>query len=184
MQQYAFVQFGLQAYVIDSQEMESVELGEQHVVDGPGLDVQSSPIRICYGAYIGQHGCVSEQVDKDLFAAIGHWLGHLDGPTCHLIALQDVIACGPMHGDHAYRLAFAAAIQAPQEVLMRIDLQQKRALTAFVRSKNCSPTDNILNRSGLFAFTAQAGAAADVQLASWRGLVDHERARYAASKVS
>ncbi len=181
--QYAFIELGLQAYLIDSQEMESVNMGEQLVVDGPRLDEQSSRIRVCYGVYIGQHGLPADQVEKDMLDSVGHWMGYLDGPTCHLIALQGVVACGSIPGEHAHRLAFAAAIQAPPEVLMRIGLQEPRALTAFVRSKNCSPIDNVLNRSGVFAFCAQVTDPADVRLANWLDVVDREKARYAASKV-
>jgi hypothetical protein len=183
--QYALMEVQGKSYLVDANEMQAVEFhGPENIADSPKPDEQASALILCYGAYLPQPGVTYEKALFDLLGAKGTWLGTIAESICHLIAVQDVRALGIVKVAGQTRIPFAILIQAHPAITDKIKGDDALAITGFVRYGNMSPSDNLLNRQGVFALQAvERGGAGNLTLESWGKAIDRNRAQRISRKI-
>lgn len=184
--QYVILEVQNQSFLIDGAEVNAVEsCGSDGISDGPRLDELSTPLVVCYGAYIPQQNVSYEKALIDLLGAGGSWLGHIAGPFCELIAVRDIRSYGMQKVGRMIYLPFAALLQAHAPVISKIKGDgDSPAVTGFVRYSNMSPADNLLNRKGLFALKSiEARIKGELTQESWGASIDRSRALRVARNI-
>lgn len=175
--QYVLIEIQHQFILVDTNEMHAIEsYGHDGISDSPKPDEQTTPLLLCYGAYMPRHGVSDERALVDLLSAKGNWMGCITGPISQLIAVQDIRAFGMVKISRQTRIPFAALIQVHEAVIDKIKDDDTQAITAFIRYSNMSPADNVLNRQGVFALQEVERRVKDgLTLDGWDKFIDRTR---------
>jgi hypothetical protein len=181
--QYVQIEIQSRLFLMSTREVTAVD-SFGCISDSPKPDEQTTPFVICYGAYMPQSGLSEEKALCDLLGAKGNWLGHISGPICQLIAVQDIRSFGAQKVGRMTYLRFAALIQAHESVIDEIKGGDSQAVTGFVRYANMSPADNLLNRQGLFALkSVEHRIKGDLTLELWDKSIDRSRVLRTAKNI-
>lgn len=173
--------------LLDVSEKHSLDNHMDSLVELEKPSEETTPFMICYGSYRPQPGISDEQAADDLLIAKDHWLGHVEGAGCHMIAFHDFEAYPVEHLGHSTRIPFAAVIQASPEIIEAIGTDKSvRAVSAFLRYEGYSVPVNVLNRPGIIALKGieKRHGQEIITLANWREHIDAERAVRTSQKIA
>lgn len=172
--------------LLDVSEKYSLDNHMDSLVELEKPSEESTPFMICYGSYRPQPGISDEKAVEDLLTAKDHWLGHIAGSDCHMIAFHDFEALQVEHLGHSTRIPFAAVIQANPEIIEAIGTDKTvRAVSAFLRYEGYSVPVNVLNRPGIIALKGIEKRHGEVviTLTNWRDHIDPDRAVRTSQKI-
>jgi hypothetical protein len=184
-----YAQFNIDGHkiLLDVSEKHSLDNHMDSLVELEKPSEESTLFMICYGSYRPQPGVSDEQAVEDLLIAKDHWLGHVDGADCHMIAFHDFEQFPVEHLGHSTRIPFAAVIQASPEIIEAIGSDKSvRAVSAFLRYGDVSVPINVLNRPGIIALKGieKRHGQQSITLANWREHIDPVRAVRTSQKIA